>query len=107
MKATFNSLVKITNQYDTNLEYNQLNNYTFWYVVSVNGVPFFKSITSNNMNIFNSYLQSAGQFLYTNFSDSFEAASLQIQSHFIRDNGNQILPDITDNAVTLYRQFFR
>jgi hypothetical protein len=88
LKRTFNSLVKITNQYDVNLEYNQLNNYNFWYVVSVSGALYASPLYSTNMNLFNSYIEALGQFLYTNFTDPVQTASIQIQSKFIRANGD-------------------
>lgn len=58
------------------------------------------------MNLFNSYIEASGQFLYTNFTDTVETASLQIQSKFIRANGDQVIPDITDNAVVLFQSYF-
>lgn len=40
------------------------------------------------MNLFNSYIEASGQFLYTNFTDLTEAATLHLQSSFIRANGD-------------------
>ena len=58
------------------------------------------------MNLFNSYIESSGQFLYSNLTDAIIASSLQIQSNFIRVNGDQVLPNITDNAVLLFQKYF-
>lgn len=58
------------------------------------------------MNLFNSYIEASGKFLYTNFTDVVEKASLRIQSKFLRANGDQVLPNITDNAVLLFQNYF-
>lgn len=63
------------------------------------------NLTSNSINFFNSYLQSASVFLYTDLTSILRRELLQIQSLFIRLNGDEIIPDIATNGVKLYESF--